>query len=415
VGVGGLGCPAAAYLAGAGIGTLGLVDGDTVEISNLHRQILHSSRKVGMSKVDSAMDFLKEYVYSHRSLSCQGLTYRLNPTVDYKLHHEHLTPQTAPNIFAQYDLVLDCTDHPKSRYLISDAAVLLGKPLVSASALRTEGQLMTLNNPPKPPGDKAGGPCYRCIFPKPPPADSVISCGDGGILGPVVGVMGVLQALEAIKLTASRRLPPDVGQTDQEYPKQPEASSLLLFSAYGSPPFRSVRLRSRRQNCMACSTTASVTLQSLRSGSLDYVQFCGVTQPLQLLREEERISVEHLKALTEGPASEYLLVDVREKVQFDICHLDGSVNMPISELAAGKALPLAIAANLNTAGTVRSSAGQGPEPPLYVVCRLGNDSQLAVRRFKEAGFDNEGKRYIGDVRDGFKAWKERVDHDWPEY
>lgn len=346
----------------------------------------------------------------------QALTYSLNPNTKYKLHREHLTPQTAPDLVAHYDLVLDCTDHPKSRYLISDAAVLLGKPLVSASALRTEGQLMTLNHPPKPPGDTTGGPCYRCIFPKPPPAESVISCGDGGILGPVVGVMGSLQALEAIKLvTASPLLPPDAGQPDRQSTKQPEVPSLLLFSAYGSPPFRSVRLRTRRQNCMACSATASVTLQSLLSGSLDYVQFCGVTQPLQLLREDERISVEHLKALTEGRASEYLLVDVREKVQFDICHLEGSVNVPISDLTAGKALPLATAAEPKDAEPLWLSSSQGPETPIYVVCRLGNDSQLAVRKFKEAGLDSGGKRYIGDVKGGFRAWKERVNHDWPEY
>lgn len=275
---------------------------------------------------------------------------------------------------------------------------------------------MTLNNPPKPPGDTTGGPCYRCIFPKPPPAESVVSCGEGGILGPVVGVMGVLQALEAIKLiTASPCLLPNIGQPDRESPKQPEAPSLLLFSAYGSPRFRSVRLRSRRPYCMACSATASVTLESLLSGSLDYVQFCGVTQPLQLLREDERISAEHLKALTERSATEYLLVDVREEVQFDICHLDGSVNVPISDLTGGKALPLANAAGPETAGPLWLPSGNGPETPIYVICRLGNDSQLAVRKFKEAGLDDEGKRYIGDIREGFKAWKERVDCDWPEY
>lgn len=338
----------------------------------------------------------------------QSLTYRLNPNTKYKLHHEHLIPQTAPGIFSEYDLVLDCTDHPKSRYLISDAALLLGKPLISASALRTEGQLMTLNNPPKPAGDKTGGPCYRCIFPKPPPAESVISCGEGGILGPVVGVMGVLQALEAIKLiTAREPVSPDV--------TQPESPSLLLFSAYGFPPFRSVRLRPRRQNCIVCSETASVTLQSLLSGSLDYVQFCGVTQPLSLLREDERISAEHLKAMMKRPESDYLLVDVREKVQFDICHLDGSVNIPISNVTAGKPLPLASVAEPKRAGPALPLTCHGPETPIYVLCRLGNDSQLAVRKFKEAGLDNGGRRYIGDVRDGFKAWKEHVDPDWPEY
>ena len=273
---------------------------------------------------------------------------------------------------------------------------------------------MTLNNPAKPPGDTTGGPCYRCIFPKPPPAESVISCGDGGVLGPVVGVMGVLQALEAIKIiTASPRLPPDAGQPGRQTPKPLDAPSLLLFSAYGSQPFRSVRLRSRRPNCMACSATPLVSLQSLLSGSLDYVQFCGVTQPSQLLCEVERISAEHLKTLIDRRASDYLLVDVREKVQYDICHLAGSVNVPISDLTAGKA-SLATPANAQNAALCWFPSGP-PETPIYVVCRLGNDSQLAVRRFKEAGLDNNGKRYIGDVRDGFKAWKERVDRDWPEY
>jgi len=128
---------------------------------------------------------------------------RLNPNVHYVAYPNHLTPANAIATMENYDLVLDCTDHPASRYLISDAAVLCGKLLISGSALRTEGQLMVLNNPPSTSHQEAGGPCYRCIFPKPPPIESVVSCGDGGILGPVVGVIGVLMALEAIKLIAS--------------------------------------------------------------------------------------------------------------------------------------------------------------------------------------------------------------------
>lgn len=416
VGIGGLGCPAAAYLAGAGVGTLGLIDGDTVEISNLHRQIVHNTRKVGVSKVDSAIEFLQEYVDCHESIRVRYLTCSLNPNTKYNLHHEHLTGQTAPAIFARYDLILDCTDHPKSRYLISDAAVLLGKPLVSASALRTEGQLMTLNNPPKPPGNSTGGPCYRCIFPKPPPAESVISCGDGGILGPVVGVMGVLQALEGLKLiTAGLDSSAETNGSLNEPHEQPEAPSLLLFSAYGSPRFRSVRLRSRRPRCMACSEKAPVTLQSLLAGSLDYAQFCGVFQPPNLLRKEERISAEDFQALRKKPGSQYILVDIREKVQFDICHLDGSVNVPFSDLMAGKALPQSTAAESTSAEPFWLPQSNDLTTSIYFVCRLGNDSQLAVRRLKEAGLDSQGRRYIGDVRGGFKAWKEEVDNDWPEY
>jgi adenylyltransferase/sulfurtransferase len=207
VGAGGLGCPAAAYIAGAGVGTIGIVDGDVVETSNLHRQILHSTAKVGMKKVDSAISFLTSYCLP--SLFYFYNTYRLcrlNPNLRYIAHGEHLTPQNAREIVEKYDLVLDCTDHPTSRYLISDICVLLHKPLISASALRTDGQLIVLNSPPLPAGDASGGPCYRCVFPKPPPAESVVSCGDGGILGPVVGTMGVLQALEAVKLITAGKL-----------------------------------------------------------------------------------------------------------------------------------------------------------------------------------------------------------------
>lgn len=269
---------------------------------------------------------------------------------------------------------------------------------------------MILNSPPKPPGDSTGGPCYRCIFPKPPPVESIISCGDGGILGPVVGVMGILQALEATKLIAAGiQSPTEANGIRIEPPERSEAPSLLLFSAYGSPHFRSVRLRPRRPRCMVCSDNASITLQSLLSGSLDYAQFCGVSQPLNVLHKNERISAEDLQTLRKRPASEYLLIDVREGVQYDICHLDGSVNVPFSDLTAGKALPelsLAEAPWLPQIDT---------DTPIYIVCRLGNDSQLAVRRLKEAGLDQEGKRYIGDVRGGFKAWKEEVDFSWPEY
>ncbi|EHK50419.1 hypothetical protein TRIATDRAFT_297199, partial [Trichoderma atroviride IMI 206040] len=209
VGAGGLGCPAAAYLAGAGVGTLGLVDGDAVEVSNLHRQVAHSTGRVGMMKVDSAVAYLKG----------------LNPTIIYNAHATHLTPLNAEEIVSQYDLVLDCTDHPTSRYLISDICVLLSKPLVSASAFQTSGQLIVLNNPP------GKGPCYRCVFPKPPPPESVVGCGEGGIIGPVVGTMGVLQALEAIKLIV-RGDHLNKGGINGEV-EDVKQVGLLLFSAMG--------------------------------------------------------------------------------------------------------------------------------------------------------------------------------------
>ncbi|PNH26478.1 hypothetical protein BJF96_g10207 [Verticillium dahliae] len=345
VGAGGLGCPAAAYLAGAG-----------VELGNQS----------------------------------------LNPTVTLNAHMTHLTPQNAESIVAKYDIVLDCTDHPTSRYLISDICVLLRKPLVSASAFKTDGQLIVLNSPAAPQGApvEEGGPCYRCVFPKPPPPDSVVSCGEGGILGPVVGVMGVLQALEAIKLISSGF--------------QPTSPSLLLFSGTAGAPFRSVRMRGRKKDCFACSPEASLTLESLESGSLDYVQFCGVAAPLNILQPEERISATEFGQLQKGSAVRVLL-DVREKEHFDICSIEGAINLPLATFL--KENPVQ-----EQEPEERPSwqpANSSDDTPIYVVCRVGNDSQLATRRLKDLGLDRNGKRFIGDIKGGMRAWKDEVDSSLP--
>ncbi|KAK8162565.1 hypothetical protein IWX90DRAFT_246877 [Phyllosticta citrichinensis] len=427
VGMGGLGCPAAAYLAGAGIGTLGLVDGDSVEESNLHRQILHATSRVGMSKVDSAMMYLKT----------------LNPLVKYNPHKTQLAPSNAIDIFSDYELVLDCTDTPASRYLISDTCVLLGKPLVSASALRTDGQLTVFNNPPFPPGDPMGGPCYRCIFPRPPPAESVVSCGEGGVLGPVVGTMGVLQALEAIKLIAAgiekpqgplADTPMDIDRStpngSNPAPKKPNKASLLIFSAYGNPQFRSFGLRSRKPRCAACSAEATVTREALSSGSMDYVQFCGASNPVNALSPDERISAREYHQAANSESNGHVLVDVRDKIQFELAHLDGSINIPFSDI---ERLDVQAPSVANTPVTPDSSASTPsaqeetqpdwvkqlqqtpPDQPIIVTCRLGNDSQIAVKKMKALGLDVGGSRAIVDIRGGFKAWREDVDPDFPDY
>lgn len=382
VGAGGLGCPAAAYLAGAGVGTLGIVDGDTVEVSNLHRQVAHATSRVGLLKVDS----LAEY--------CRGL----NPDVTYVRHPTHLTASNAADIVSRYDLVLDCTDHPTSRYLVSDVCVLLQKPLVSASALRTDGQLMVLNNPPAPQGSGAGGgPCYRCVFPKPPPPETLVSCGEGGILGPVVGVMGVLQALETIKLIAAAA---------KSSVPEPPAPSLLLLSAGGATSFRSVRMRGRRPDCVACSTPASLTLAMLRDNLVDYVQFCGITTPVSILAPEERITpASYHKLITDKPHLQHLVLDVRERHLFDIAGIPGAVNIPLSEL--GRPVTKADGPPEWLPATLPADA------PIYVVCRVGNDSQLAVQRLKEMGLAQAGRRYIGDIQGGMKAWKQEIDRTMP--
>ncbi|KAK5119217.1 hypothetical protein LTR85_007831 [Meristemomyces frigidus] len=386
VGVGGLGCPAAAYLASAGVGTLGLVDGDTVEESNLHRQVAHSTSRVGMNKTKSAVEYLRS----------------LNPNVIYNRYEYHLSPQKAVQIFEQYDLVLDCTDHPTSRYLISDACVLTGKTLVSASALKTEGQLIVINNPSRPPGDALGGPCYRCVFPKPPPAESVLSCGEGGILGPVVGVMGVLQALEAIKvLTARAQRPANSGDwsTDGAASETAPKATLCMFSAYNNPQFRSVRLRSRRADCAACSAQATISRQSLTSGSLDYIAFCGAASPINLLPPASRVSASDFSRLPRDGSN--VLIDVRDETQYAMCALRGSVNVPWTG-SADTWLERAVATGL--------SFEEGRQH--YVMCRFGNDSQLAAKAVLDRAHIPVS---VKDIKGGFESWRKEVDPSWPDY
>lgn len=348
-------------------------------------------------------------------------------------HSKFLSSEDALRVFEPYDIVLDCTDHPTSRYLISDTCVLLGKPLVSASALKTEGQLMVLNNPPAEQGSSSGGPCYRCVFPKPPPADSVVSCGEGGILGPVVGAMGILQALEAIKVICAPK-PSRVASGEP-----PPSPTLLMFSAYSNPQFRSVRLRGRRSDCTACGTTPAITTESLTSGSLDYMAFCGVTNPVNILQEDERMTGPDLASKIKAPNSRMqqetdppaTIIDVRDPTHFSICHLPGSINVPLSKLRrdldsskrsntvpdwwtgrrkttsgdlppAGVedthslAQPTLVALNKTThkenenEDSRRGQTQQRQKQLVVFVCNLGNDSQVAARMVADAGLGTTG-------------------------
>lgn len=438
VGAGGLGCPAAAYLAGAGVGTLGFVDGDVVEPSNLHRQIAHSTARVGMLKVDSLAAYCKEYVLSlllsiylsavyrerHRGLP----THRLNPLPEYIPHREHLTPVNAEDIVKGYDLVLDCTDHPTSRYLISDICVLLEKPLVSASALRTDGQLIVLNTPSAPQGlvTPKSPPCYRCVFPRPPPPSAVVSCGEGGILGPVVGVMGVLQALEAVKVVAAGLHAPGLNRP-AEIPATAAAEAggppaLLLFSAGGAPgaqTFRSVRMRTRRRECFACGegSRARLTLETLRSGSLDYLAFCGgVGAPVRVLGDEQRVTAaEYERVLREPDAAPHLLIDVREKGLFDIASIEGAINIPYSEIQRSARRKKTTEDDGAEVGVwqewIPTGLSTGTQP-VYVVCRVGNDSQLVAKQLIDLGL-GRNSRWIGDIKGGMRAWRDQVDKTLP--
>ncbi|KAI5290857.1 Urmylation protein [Ascosphaera aggregata] len=395
VGAGGLGSPASLYLAASGVGTLGLLDNDTVDVCNLHRQVIHTTPNASAAKhkVDSAIE----------SLSA------LNPNVKYIAYKALLTAENAEEIFRGYDVVLDCSDNPATRYLVSDTAVLLGQPLISASALGTEGQLMVLNYPPAAPGNDEGGPCYRCIFPKPPPANTVMKCAEGGVLGPVVGVMGVMQALEAMKVIIA------MGKRKKGKAVEPFVPTLHLFSGYANPTFRSVKLRRRRADCAVCSEKASLTLRSIRNGDMDYIMFCGSKMGVRLLGEEERVDPVELKERLQcrDEADRPILIDTRDETQFGICSLGkGVVNIPISKIMSlpssatveelGLVLPGDLIDNTNTRSTI-------------VMCRMGNDSQRAVKKLKELGLDNGGKRYIGDLNGGLWRWRSDVDAEFPEY
>jgi adenylyltransferase and sulfurtransferase len=303
-----------------------------------------------------------------------------------------------------YTLILDCTDSPSSRYLVSDASILAHKPLISASAIRLDGQLTTFNNPPRAPGDPMGKPCYRCVWPRPPPPESVRSCADGGILGPVVGVMGVLQALEAVRVV--------VGLAGRE--QETQRPSMLLFSAGMEVQFRTVRLRpTRKVDCKVCSGQASITAESLENGSMDYVRFCGIAGP-GLLPPEMRVSAKTLAdRLKEEDGA--VVLDVRDKTQFGLCALEHSVNVPWDEIAAAGGDGAGVKTTIGNALQKATDSEGSRSRKAYVVCRLGNDSQDAVRMFRDWGIGINDGWDVKDVIGGLKAWKEEVDEEFPEY
>jgi adenylyltransferase/sulfurtransferase len=402
IGAGGLGCPAAQYIAGAGVGTIGIVDSDVVETSNLHRQVGHATSRIGMKKVDSLITHLRD----------------LNPLPTYTPYPFHITSQNAADIISQYDLVMDCTDNPATRYLISDICVLLCKPLVSAASVQKSGQLIVLNCPPAPQGlvDGKYPPCYRCCFRKPPPAGSMISCGEAGIMGPVVGMMGVAQAGEAIKILASALHIPfqDGANTPERNLQQP---TLLIYSydlesAVGPYSFRALRMGGRKKNCFACGENSTLSLEGVKAGDPNYEQFCSIPTPSYNLPSEERITAAaYHEAREKGELPEHILLDTREKEHFSFGSIEGAVNVPFGKF-------LMKAATLKRDGGPASeilptTSPANADAPIFVVCRRGLDSQEAVEKLKDLGVDNGGTRKIIDIMGGMKAWKEEVDPTFP--
>jgi len=351
VGCGGLGCPAAAYLAGAGVGRIGLIDHDTVEVSNLHRQVLHTQFRIGISKAVSL------------AASLTGI----NPSLEVRPYNISLTSSTALAIISQYDIVLDCTDNVATRYLLSDACVLSQLPLVSGSALRWEGQLTVYNF--------KNGPTYRCLYPEPPPPTAVTNCSDGGVLGAVPGVIGCLQALETVKILSGM---------DPCY-----SGKLFLFDGLEGRG-RVVKLRGRREGQQV-------------TRLIDYEQFCGSSATdkdgeVKLLPLAQRVKAGQLAEMMDRNLP-YLLVDVRPEVEVEMCAISNSINLPLARLKEGREEDTALLQN------------ERKGCPVYVICRRGNDSQEGVRELRKLLPEVD----VFDVVGGLHAWAKTVDNDFPIY
>ncbi|CAN8076231.1 unnamed protein product [Agarophyton chilense] len=357
VGLGGLGCPAALYLAGAGVGTLGLVDRphDVVEASNLHRQVAHSEARVGLKKVDSAETAIRA----------------LNSNVAIEIH-ESFTPENAVNLASSYDIVLDCTDNVASRYLVSDACAKSRTPLMSGSAIGTDGQLTMYCKTQE-------SPCYRCIFPRPPPPSCVGSCDSAGVLGPVPGVIGTLQALEVIKFLSRMKQADDL-----------DCKMLLFDGLLGR--FRTVKLRSRVNNCAICGESPGIKV-----ANFNYEEFANAGTEMKSLVPEissqYRITPKDFAKMRKMRAS-YKLIDVRPRHEFEICHLEEAENWPLAFLESSQKLKDIAVDNTR----------------IVFLCRRGNSSRKALKLFLDAGTMN-----VCDVSGGLQAWHHDIDKDFPLY
>src|ERR1700678_2850890 len=344
VGTGGLGAPLALYLAAAGVGTLGLVDFDTVDASNLQRQIIHSTATVGKLKVDSAEIMLKG----------------LNPFMNVVKHHTMLTRSNALEIFKDYDVIADGTDNFQTRYLVNDACVLTGKPNAYGSIFRFEGQASVFAT--------EEGPCYRCLYPEPPPPGLVPSCAEGGVLGILPGLVGVIQATEVIKLILGKG--------------EPLIGRLLLVDALGMS-FRTLKLR-KNPSCPVCGAHPTVTKL------IDYNEFCGIRgEEKSVSNGVPEIQVEEWKRRLDGK-EDFVLLDVREPHEYQICNLGGKL-IPLNDLP-------------NRINELDSSRD------IVVHCKMGGRSAKAVAFLQQAGFAK-----VKNLAGGITAWSERVDPTVPKY
>ncbi|HKW43732.1 MAG TPA: molybdopterin-synthase adenylyltransferase MoeB [Thermoplasmata archaeon] len=344
IGAGGLGVPLTQYLSAAGVGRLGIVDFDVIDETNLQRQVLYGTRDVGRKKLEVAKERVAQ----------------INPNVDVRGYETRLTSDNALDILKDYDVVIDGTDNFPTRYLVNDAAVLLKKPNVYGSIFRFEGQASVF--------DAQKGPCYRCLYAEPPPPGLVPSCAEGGVLGVLPGIVGSIQATEAIKLLLGR------GDT--------LVGRLLVFDALRMK-FRELKLR-KNPDCPICGTNP--TIKEL----IDYEEFCGLRNPSEQVSEEAQITVEELNARIQK-GEEVVLLDVREPMEWEIAHLDRAVLMPVAQVPA----------RMNELSTADE---------IVVYCKTGIRSGRITNFLRDVGF-----RKVKNLAGGIDAWAETIEPEMPRY
>jgi len=345
IGTGGLGAPLGVYLAAAGVGRIGLVDFDTVDLTNLQRQILFSTSDVGRPKIEAAADRLRG----------------LNPDIQIDTFETRLTSENALELFRDYDLIVDGTDNFPTRYLVNDACVLLGKQNVYGSIFRFEGQVTVFGAP--------GGPCYRCLYPEPPPPGLVPSCAEGGVLGVLPGIVGSIQAAETLKLIIGKG--------------EPLIGRLLLFDALAMR-FRELKLR-KNPECPVCGAHPTVTKL------IDYAEFCGIRgeeAPAPQTTVPE-IAARELKARLDR-GDDLFILDVREPHEYQICNLGGHL-IPLGDLS-------------------RRVSELDSSREIVAHCRSGKRSAEAVEFLRKAGF-----RKVLNLKGGILAWSDEVDPSVPKY
>jgi adenylyltransferase/sulfurtransferase len=346
IGAGGLGSPLGIYLAAAGVGTLGLVDFDQVDVTNLQRQVIHATADIGRPKIDSAAERIRA----------------INPGVEVRKHAVRLTSQNALEILGGYDLIIDGTDNFPTRYLTNDAAVLLDKPYVYGSIFRFDGQVTVFHH--------RGGPCYRCLYPEPPPPGMVPSCAEGGVLGVLPGIVGTLQALEAIKNLAG------IGE--------PLAGRLLVFDAL-SLTFRELKLR-RNPGCPLCGDHPTITKL------IDYEAFCGLGRGQASDPAVPEIDALELKTKFDR-GDDFVLLDVREPHEVEICRIQGSRLIPLGQIE-------------NRLAELEPLRGA----EIVVHCKGGVRSAKAIGILQSKGFAR-----LWNLKGGILEWAEKVDPSLPRY